>query len=186
MQTAAPLWGPAPDRIARAHITAFLRWLERERGLSFADYESLWTWSVTDLEGFWGALWDFLGIRASRRYDRVLGVRTMLGAEWFVGARLNLVDQVFRHVTEGRPAIVAGDETGALREVSWADLQAHVASVAQALRGLGVAPGDRVVAILPNVPEAIVAFLACASVGAIWSVCSPDMGPVARRRERGP
>jgi acetoacetyl-CoA synthetase len=179
MQAAEPLWRPAPDRIARAHVTAFLDWLERERGLSFHDYESLWNWSVSDLEGFWGALWDFLGIRASRRYDRVLAARTMPGAEWFVGARLNLVDQVFRHVTEDRPAIVAGEESGALREVSWADLQAQVASVAAALRGLGVVPGDRVVAILPNVPETIVAFLACASVGAIWSVCSPDMGPMA-------
>jgi len=179
MEPAEPLWRPSPERVARAHITAFLRWLESERGLKFADYESLWRWSVSDLEGFWGALWHFLDIRASRPYDKVLGARTMPGAEWFVGARLNVVDQVFRHVTDARPAIIAGDEAGALREVGWHDLKSQVAALAASLRALGVAPGDRVVAILPNVPETIVAFLACASVGAIWSVCSPDMGPIA-------
>ena len=179
MEPAEPLWHASPERVERAHITAFLRWLERERGLTFADYESLWQWSVNDLEGFWGALWHFLDIRASRPYVKVLGAREMPGAQWFVGARLNLVDQVFRHVTESRPAILAGNERGELREVSWTELRSQVASLAGALRELGVVPGDRIVAILPNVPETIVAFLACASVGAIWSVCSPDMGPLA-------
>jgi acetoacetyl-CoA synthetase len=179
MDMADPLWRPPPQRIERAHITAFLRWLERERGFEFANYEALWHWSVTELEAFWGALWDFVDIRASRPYDRVLGSRAMPGAEWFVGARLNFVDQVFRHATDARPAIIAADESGAMREVTWAELQQQVASLADALRELGVTPGDRVVAILPNVPQAIVAFLACASVGAIWSVCSPDMGSVA-------
>jgi acetoacetyl-CoA synthetase len=179
MDVDEPLWRPAPERIERAHITAFLRWLARERGLTFADYESLWQWSVSDLEGFWGALWHFLELRASRPYECVLGARTMPGAQWFMGARLNLVDQVFRHVTDTRPAIMAGDESGALREVSWVELQAQVASLSATLRELGVVPGDRVVAILPNVPQTIVAFLACASVGATWSVCSPDMGPLA-------
>ena len=179
METAEPLWRPSPERIARAHSTAFLRWLEQHRGRAFDDYEAFWNWSVTDLEGFWGALWDFLDIRASRRYERVLGSRTMPGAEWFVGARLNLVDQVFRHVTDQRPAIIAGDETGAVREVPWSELHEQVVAVAATLRELGVQPGERVVAILPNVPQTIIAFLACASVGAVWSVCSPDMGPVA-------
>ena len=177
--TDSPLWRPSPERVARAHITTFRAWLERERGLRFSDYEALWNWSVTDLEGFWSALWQFLDIRAAQPYERVLGRRTMPGAEWFVGARLNIVDQVFRHAAGDDPAIIAGSEAGPLREVSWAELHADVARVAAALRERGVAPGDRVVAILPNVPETIVAFLACASVGAIWSVCSPDMGPVA-------
>jgi acetoacetyl-CoA synthetase len=176
---AEPLWRPDPERIARARITAFLRWLDCERGQSFRDYEALWQWSVTDLEGFWDALWHFLDLRASCPYERVLGARSMPGAHWFPGARLNLVDQVFRHATDTRPAIIAGDESGALREVGWSELQAQVAALAATLRALGVAPGDRIVAILPNVPETIVAFFACASVGAIWSVCSPEMGPVA-------
>lgn len=176
---AEPLWRPSPERIAQANITAFLCWLERVRGLAFRDYEALWQWSVTDLEGFWDALWHFLDIRSVRPYDRVLGARSMPGAEWFVGAQLNIVDQVFRHATDSRPAIVAGGEEGELREIRWRELQAQVAALAASLHELGVQPGDRVVAILPNVPETIVAFLACASVGATWSVCSPDMGPVA-------
>jgi acetoacetyl-CoA synthetase len=174
-----PLWRPSSERIERARITAFLDWLRRERGLAFADYESLWRWSVTDLEGFWSAVWHFFDVRASVPYERVLGERSMPGAVWFPGARLNLVDQVFRHASETRPAIVAGGETGALHELSWRELERQVASLAASLRAMGVAPGDRVVAILPNVPQTIVAFFACASVGAIWSVCSPDMGPVA-------
>ena len=173
-----PLWRPSPERIARARITAFRAWLARERGLEFADYESLWQWSVNDLEGFWSAVWQFFDLRPSQPAARVLADAKMPGAVWFPGARLNLVDQVFRHVAE-RPAIVAGNELGARSEVSWRELQRQVAAVAGSLRALGVVPGDRVVAYLPNVPQTIVAFLAVASLGAIWSVCSPDMGPVA-------
>jgi acetoacetyl-CoA synthetase len=160
-------------------MTAFRDWLRRERGLAFADYEALWQWSVTDLEGFWSAVWQFFEIRASVPYQRVLGTRTMPGAQWFPGARLNLVDQVFRHTTEAHPAIVFSDESGAVGELTWRELERQVAALAASLRALSVAPGDRVVAWLPNIPQTIVAFLACASVGAVWSVCSPDMGPVA-------
>jgi acetoacetyl-CoA synthetase len=174
-----PLWRPSAERIARARITAFRAWLARERGLEFEDYESLWRWSVDDLDGFWSAVWQFFDLRASVPYERVLGARTMPGAEWFAGARLNVVDQVFRHVTDARPAIVAGNEAGTLEEVPWRELQRQVGALAASLRALGVAPGDRVVAILPNIPQTVVAFLACASIGATWSVCSPDMGPVA-------
>ncbi len=179
MTDVQPLWRPSPERVGRARITAFLEWLERERGLTFPDYESLWRWSVTDLEGFWSAVWQFFDIRASAPYERVLGRRTMPGAEWFPGARLNVVDQVFRHATAERPAILAGNEAGVLDEVSWRELERQVAALAASLRALGVVPGDRLVAILPNIPQTMVAFLACASVGAVWSVCSPDMGPVA-------
>ena len=179
MTEAQPLWRPSPKRVERARITAFLAWLARERGLTFPDYESLWRWSVTDLEGFWSAVWHFFEIRASAPYERVLGRRSMPGVAWFPGARLNVVEQVFRHATAERAAIVAGNETGALEEISWRELERQVSSLAAALRGLGVVPGDRLVAILPNIPQTIVAFLACASVGAVWSVCSPDMGPVA-------
>jgi acetoacetyl-CoA synthetase len=179
MDAAQPLWRPPPERIGRARITAFLDWLARERGLAFADYESLWRWSVDDLEGFWSAVWQYFDIRASVKYERVLGARSMPGAEWFPGARLNIVDQVFRHVDDTRPAIIAGNEAGELEECSWRELSRQTGGLAASLRALGVAPGDRVVAILPNTPEAMVAFLACASVGATWSMCSPDMGPVA-------
>jgi acetoacetyl-CoA synthetase len=174
-----PLWRPSPQRVRRATITRFTDWLARERGLRFADYESLWQWSVTGLEGFWGAVWHFFDVRASAPYSRVLADVRWPGAQWCPGARLNLADQVLRHASAARPAIVAQGETGPAREVSWPQLHRQVAAVAHSLRALGVQPGDRVVAYLPNVPETMIAFLACASIGAVWSVCSPDMGPVA-------
>jgi acetoacetyl-CoA synthetase len=179
MTDAAPLWRPSAQRIDKARITAFEAWLDRERGIRFADYESLWRWSVSDIEGFWSAVWQFFDIRASVPYECVLGARGMPGARWFPGARLNLVDQVFRHATEAQPAIVAGNESGTLTEVSWHELERQVGALSASLRALGVLPGDRVVAFLPNIPQTIVAYFACASVGAVWSVCSPDMGPVA-------
>lgn len=174
-----PLWTPSPERVRAARVTGFADWLRRERGLAFADYESLWTWSVTDLEGFWRAIWDYFGVQASGACDRMLTETRMPGARWCPGVRLNLVDQVFRQATPARPAIVFRDEAGARGELGWDELRAQVAAAANALRALGVAPGDRVVAYLPNVPQAVVAFLAAASVGATWSICSPDMGPVA-------
>jgi acetoacetyl-CoA synthetase len=185
-RAAQPLWRPSAERIAASRITAFTQWLERERGLHFdtsRDYEALWRWSTTDLEGFWSAVWQFFDVRASVPPPRLLCDPKMPGARWGEGARLNLVEQVFRHVDEAaatcRPAIVARNESGAQVELGWPELQAQVASLAAALRALGLQPGDRVVAYLPNVPQTIVAFLACASVGATWSICSPDMGPVA-------
>jgi acetoacetyl-CoA synthetase len=174
-----PLWTPSPERVRAARVTAFADWLRRTRGLAFADYESLWTWSVADIEGFWRAVWDHFEVQASKPCERMLADARMPGAQWCPGARLNYVDQVFRHATPARPAIVFRDEAGACGELGWDELRAQVAAVANALRALGVAPGERVVAYLPNVPQAVVAFLAVASVGAIWSICSPDMGPVA-------
>jgi acetoacetyl-CoA synthetase len=174
-----PLWTPSPERIASANITAFARWLREQRRLSFPDYESLWTWSVTDLEGFWSAIWQYFDVRASRRSERVLADARMPGTVWFPGARLNLVDQVFRHRTAARPAIVFRNEAGERIEMGWDELHAQVCGLAASLRALGVAPGDRVVAYLPNIPATVVAFLAAASIGAVWSVCSPDMGPLA-------
>jgi acetoacetyl-CoA synthetase len=179
MSDAEPLWRPSAERASSARITAFRAWLARERGLAFVDYESMWRWSVTDLDGFWSAVWQFYGVQASAPYERVLSGRAMPGTRWFPGARLNVVDQVFRHASEARPALIAGNEAGAVQEVAWRELQRQVGALAATLRGFGVAPGDRVVAILPNTPHTIVAFLACASIGAVWSVCSPDMGPVA-------
>jgi acetoacetyl-CoA synthetase len=179
MSDAEPLWRPSAERAASARITAFRAWLARERGLSFPDYESMWRWSVTDLDGFWSAVWQFFGVCASAPYEQVLAGRAMPGTRWFPGARLNVVDQVFRHASEARPALIAGNEAGAMQEVAWRELQRQVGALAATLRGFGVEPGDRVVAILPNTPHTIVAFLACASIGAVWSVCSPDMGPVA-------
>jgi len=140
----------------------------------FADYHDLWRWSVEDLEGFWGAMWDWFAIDSS--YDAVLGRREMPGAEWFPGARVNHAEHILRTGRPDATAIVHASESQPLAELSWADLRDQVARCAAGLRRLGVERGDRVVAYMPNVPEAVVAFLATASVGAIWSSCAPEFG----------
>jgi acetoacetyl-CoA synthetase len=168
-------------------ITRYQRWLQANRGLAFADYEALWQWSVDDLSGFWGSLWDYYDIQSPTPYAQVLDAPRMPGARWFEGAQVNYARQVLRHAdachAAGHPAIVFADEpllaAGQLREVSWPGLVRQVAAMALALRGMGVQRGDRVVAVLANTPETAIVFLACAAIGAVWSICSPDMGPVA-------
>lgn len=174
-----PLWVPSTDRIAQANVTAFTDWLAGTRGLSFERYEDLWQWSVTDLDAFWRAVWEYFDVRADRIPERMLVDATMPGARWCPDVRLNLVDQVLRHDTLSGPAIVWESEALGAGEIDWPTLSRDVGAFAASLRALGVRPGDRVVAWLPNVPQTVVAFLAVASIGAIWSVCSPDMGPVA-------
>ncbi|MBP6898463.1 MAG: acetoacetate--CoA ligase [Burkholderiaceae bacterium] len=168
-------------------ITHYQRWLRERHGLAFDDYESLWRWSVTELEAFWQSVWDYFDLQSPTPPGPVLDARRMPGARWFAGAQLNYAQQALRHAdalqAAGHPAIVFADEpllaAGRLREVSWPELRRQVAAFALALRRLGVQRGDRVCAVLPNTPETAAVFLACASLGAIWSVCSPDMGPVA-------
>ena len=169
-------------------MTLYRQWLDQTQGLRFDSYEALWQWSVRDLHGFWRSIWQYFDLQSPTPYGTELVARVMPGAQWFPGAQVNFAQQVFRHTAAahaaGRPAIVFQNERMAAagtppQETSWPELQRQVERLAAALRGMGVAPGDRVCAILPNTPHAIVAFLACASVGAIWSVCSPDMGPVA-------
>jgi acetoacetyl-CoA synthetase len=161
------LWSPSPERIRAARITAFTKWLARTRGLQFQQYESLWAWSVTDLEGFWAAVWEYFDIQATRPYQRVLAGEGMPFTRWFEGAELNFVTQVF-HGREGSAAAIRFDSeslgSGAL---SWAELEMQVAALAATLRSLGVGPGDRVAAILPNVPHSVISFLAVASIGAV-------------------
>src|SRR5690554_1548123 len=172
------LWKPDQARIERSRMDDFMQWLKAEKGLSFEDYNALWQWSVDHLEDFWAAFWEYFGIRHSAPYTQVLDGDRMPGATWFEGARMNMIEQAFRfHEDEpGRPAIISRSETRPLQELSWGDLKKQVASFAHGLRQMGVQPGDRVVAYLPNIPEAVIAFYACASLGAIWSSCSPDMG----------
>src|SRR3954449_13339636 len=154
-----------------------MRWLERERGLSLADYGQLWQWSVDDLEGFWSAIWGFFEVQADGDPEPVLGSREMPGAEWFPNTALNYAEHVFRGKADGEVAILHASELRELDQLRWGELRRQVAAVAAGLRELGVERGDRVVAYLPNIPEAIVAFLATASIGAVWSSCSPDFGP---------
>jgi acetoacetyl-CoA synthetase len=175
---AAPrvLWRPSAAAIERATITGYAGWLEESRGLRFSDYAGLWEWSTTDLEGFWGSIWERFGVSASVPYERVLGSRAMPGAEWFPGARLNFADNVLHSPRVDDVAIRHASELRSLAVMTRGELATEVARLAGGLRSLGVGPGDRVAAYLPNVPEAVAAFLACASLGAVWSSCSPDFG----------
>ncbi|MBL0086677.1 MAG: acetoacetate--CoA ligase [Ideonella sp.] len=173
--------------VIEAQITRYQTWLREQRGLQFDSYDALWRWSVDDLEGFWRSIWDFFDIQSPTPVGRVLADAHMPGARWFEGTQLNYAQQVLRHAdalhAAGHPAIVWADETqlaqGQLGELSWPELKRQVGAMAAALRRMGVGRGDRVCAVLPNRPETAVVFLAAASLGAIWSICSPDMGPVA-------
>jgi acetoacetyl-CoA synthetase len=172
----APAWCPSPERIARSRLTAFTQWLARERGREFTDYESLWRWSTTEPQEFWAAAWEFLGLRLHSPWKQVMSADPMPHTRWFIGAELNFVDQVFAHRGLAGAALIYDSEAKGQGELSWPELERQVAALAESLKRLGVVPGDRVVAYLPNVPEAVVGFLATASLGAIWSISAPDMG----------
>ncbi|MFE9768317.1 acetoacetate--CoA ligase [Streptomyces sp. NPDC005808] len=170
-----PFTTPDPQAVADSRIVDFARHV----GLDGTDYAALHRWSVTDLTGFWGAVWEYFDIDADTPYEQVLAEETMPGARWFPGATLNYVHHALRNLSSDGPAILALDETGSSYEVTGEQLRAQVASVAATLRELGVGMGDRVVGYLPNTPHAIVAFLAAASLGAVWSVCGQDYAPQA-------
>jgi acetoacetyl-CoA synthetase len=176
-------------------ITLYQHWLSEQRGLKFDSYDALWQWSTTDLDAFWQSIWDYFDLQSSTPYsavcDRSASDR-MIDAKWFSGATGNYAQQVFRHVeaavTEGQksgfaagfPAIISHNEKTlgkqAAKEMTWPQLKQQVASLALHLQAQGVQPGDRVAAYLPNIPQAMVAFLATASIGGVWSICAPDMG----------
>ena len=174
-----PMWTPDPDDVDRAQLTAFTALAERRSGRTFETYRDLLAWSADDLAAFWDCVWDFFDVVAETRGDTVLADETMPGAQWFPGTRLNYVDQVFRDRPDDGVAILERDESGRSVDVTWAQLRASVASVAEALHAQGVGVGDRVVAYLPNSAEAVIAFLATASLGAIWSACGMDYAPTA-------
>ncbi len=169
------LWEPSDEQKANANLTRYMGWLKDKRGLDFTSYDALWSWSVTDLEGFWASVWDFFGVKSHTPYSQVLGQRTMPGAQWFPGTQLNYAEHALSR-NDDHPAIEFRNEGGDARTLTYAELRRQVASVAVGLRELGVGKGDRVAAYLPNIPEAVVAFLATASIGAVWSSCSPDFG----------
>ncbi len=166
------LWEPSKERIAAARMSAYLDWLTRERQLRFTGYGELWRWSVDDLDGFW----DYYDVVSSAAPTAVLGDRRMPGATWFPGARLNWAENLLRHADRDGPAVVGITEGEEPVELSWAGLTAQVASFAAALREMGVRPGDRVAAYLPNIPQTVVALLATASVGSV--VSRPSRGPL--------
>ena len=177
--TVRPLWTPSAQRQQDAIVTTFCAWLQEHRKLNFTCYEELWQWSVDHLDEFWSAVWEFFDLHADQQFSRVLADQRMPGTQWLEGARLNLVDQILRHRGLQHPAIIFESESLGQGTVSWPELCDQVAAMAACLQSMGVQPGDRVAAILPNVPQAVVGFLAAASIGAVWSLCSPDMGPVS-------
>ena len=177
MKQGEAIWTPPADWRERFAMGRYVEWLRTERGLDFAGYDELWRWSVTDLEGFWASIWDFFGVRAHTPYERVLGSREMPGAEWFPGATLNYAEHMLgRDEDLDAVAIVAHSQTRETRELTFGELREQVARARAGLKRLGVGPGDRVVAYLPNIPETAVAFLAAASLGAIWATCPPEFG----------
>ena len=169
------LWEPDPATVRKSNITALMKWLEKHHQ-KFGDYEQLWKWSVEDVEGFWGSMWKYFAV-AEADYP-VLSERKMPGAKWFDGAELNYAKYVFDQRREG-DALVSKSERGRVKTTSWQELEKRSGSLAAHLKDAGVSQGDRVAAFLPNSHEAVVAFLACASIGAVWSCCSPDFGAPA-------
>jgi acetoacetyl-CoA synthetase len=176
-------WRPTPEQVRATRLWDFLAWLRRERGVDLADYRQLWRWSVTELSAFWEAVAAYCGVVGEGLAGPALAQDRMPGAVWFPGARLNYAENVLRHAGDpalaGTAAVLAVHEDDRTDALTWRELEAQVASVASALRAWGVRPGDRVAAVLPNVPEALVGLLAAASVGAVWSISSPDLSPAA-------
>ena len=173
------LWEPTAERVEQATLTRFARWVAatRDPGRDVAgDYAELHRWSVTDLDGFWSAVWEFFDVQAATPPTATLGARTMPGAQWFPGATLSYAEHLFRGKPDSALALQHASELRELDFMTWGELRDLTARIATGLRFLGVEPGDRVVGYIPNIPEAIAAFLACASMGATWSSCSPDFG----------
>ncbi|WP_284037732.1 acetoacetate--CoA ligase [Neobacillus sp. 114] len=170
------LWEPSQQFQDESNLKKFMIWLEETRGLHFDTYEQLWKWSVTSIEGFWSAVWHYFDIQAKTPYEEVLKVRKMPGAQWFPGATLNYAEHVFRNETPEKEAIIYESENRTQGKITWAELKKNTAAIAEYLKSLGVQPGDRVVAYASNIHETITAFLACASIGAVWSSCAPEFG----------
>jgi acetoacetyl-CoA synthetase len=173
------LWTPDPADAASSKVARFMRWLAAERGHSFDTYEELRRWSVTDLDGFWAAVWDFFAVASSQPYERVLSSRVMPGAVWFRGSRVNYAEHLLRHEADARadePALVHSSELRPLSRMTWRELGDAVRVLATELRALGVTPGDRVVAYMPNIPETVVAMLAVISIGGVWASAAPEFG----------
>jgi acetoacetyl-CoA synthetase len=161
-------------------IRLYQDWLSEHRGLRFDSYDALWRWSTTELDAFWQSIWDYFELQSPTPHQAALVKNAMPGGQWFTGAQANYAQQVFRHAdaahAAGFPAIISENEKGLHRELSWPELKRQAASLALHLQAQGLQPGDRVAAYLPNIPEAMVAFLAVVSVGGVWSICAPDMG----------
>ncbi|MDO8455437.1 MAG: acetoacetate--CoA ligase [Burkholderiaceae bacterium] len=176
MNRPAILWQPTLAQIEPTQLAAYQRWLVKTHDLRFDSYAALWQWSVDDIERFWQTIWDFFDVQAEGSREPVLATHAMPGAVWYPNARLNYAEHIFRNTTDARPALIARSEDAGTQEVSWAQLRRDTGALAARMRDLGVVAGDRVASYLPNRVETVVAFLACASIGAVWSSCATDMG----------
>ena len=170
------LWQPSEKFINNSHLHAYKSWLKTNYNLNFQSYEELWAWSIIHIEDFWESVWHYFDIISHSKYHRVLSSFNMPNCKWFEGASLNYAEHIFRHSKESDIAIYFGNESGVHIEITWKELKSKVASLAFYLKSIGIKKGDSVVAFLPNVPEATIAFLAVNSIGAIWSSTSPDFG----------
>jgi acetoacetyl-CoA synthetase len=171
------LWEPSAADLARAEMARFMAWVGARGGRAgIADYDELWRWSVEHVEELWASIWEYCGVHASRSYEQVLDSHEMPGARWFAGAELNYAENMLRRRDPAQVAVLHASELRELQELTWGELSAQVAACAGGLRALGVGRGDRVVAYMPNIPETLVAFLAVASIGAIWSSAAPEFG----------
>ena len=175
----SPLWQPTRVFKDQSNLKHYIDWLFVKKGLFFRDYHDLWDWSVTDVEDFWESIWHYFDVKSHDTYFEVLrknGSDDMIGTKWFTRATLNYAEHIFRNKNKDRPALIFQSERQPLTEISWAEMEKDVAAVATWFRKRGVQPGDCVAAVLPNIPQAVVAFLAANAVGAVWSSCSPDFG----------
>ncbi len=172
------LWEPRTDFVARTQMKQFMDWVARRRGVPVADYDALWRWSVTGVDAFWAAIWDYFDIESSTPYERVFNDRPIPEARWFEGSEVNYTEHLLRHESV-RPQAIAlryASEVRPMTDITWAQLGRSVRTLASRLRELGVRPGDRVVGYLPNSPEAVIAMMASTAIGAIWSATAPEFG----------
>ena len=170
------LWTPSEERIRQTNMFRFMQTINEKHGRSFSQYPELHQWSVENIPQFWAALWDFVDVKASETYEKVVDdPKKMPGAQWFPGARLNFAENLLRHRDDHEAIVFKGEESAPVR-LTYAQLYEQTAKMAKSLRDMGVEAGDRVVGFMPNMPQTVIAMLAAASIGAIWSSCSPDFG----------
>ena len=170
------LWTPSSDRIANSNMTRFITFVNRKHGLKLDGYDDLYRWSVEDIPGFWAAMWEFAPIVFSRKYDEVVDdLQKFPGAKWFGGARLNFAENLLRF-RDDRLAFIFRVEDRKSARMTYAELRSAVARLAKSLRDMGLHPGDRVAAYMPNLMETAIAMLATTSIGAVWSSCATDLG----------
>lgn len=170
------LWNPSETLQEHSHLHKYMAWLKREKALDFSNYQRLWEWSVDQPAEFWETVWQYFQIKSYTPYEKVMSDTPMPGTQWFTGATLNYAEHLCRNKQEDQTAIIFQSECHPVQRIKWAELKKHAGSLQAFLKAQGVQAGDRVVAYLPNIPEATTAFLATCSIGAVWSSCSPDFG----------